>query len=109
MSDVASSDSPEPMPTIGFIGLGKMGSPMARLLVAAGHRVLGFDLSGEALSQLAEAGGTAVHSAGEAAVADVVILMLPDSNVVTAVLRDAEVVRARRRLRLDVRDELHAA
>lgn len=94
MSDVASSDSPGPMPTIGFIGLGKMGSPMARLLVAAGHRVLGFDLSEEALAQLAEAGGTAVHSAGEAAVADVVILMLPDSNVVTAVLRDADVVSA---------------
>lgn len=94
MSEVAPSESAASIPTIGFIGLGKMGSPMARLLVAAGHRVLGFDLSDDALAQLAEAGGTAVHSAGEAAVADVVILMLPDSNVVTAVLRAADVMSA---------------
>ena len=29
---------------IGFIGLGNMGAPMARNLVAAGHAVSGFDL-----------------------------------------------------------------
>ena len=33
------------MSTIGFIGLGNMGGPMAINLVKAGHRVLGFDLS----------------------------------------------------------------
>lgn len=80
--------------TIGFIGLGKMGSPMARLLVESGHRVLGFDLATEALDHLAEAGGTPVQSAGEAAVGDLVVLMLPDSNVVSAVLHDADVAAA---------------
>ena len=80
--------------TIGFIGLGKMGSPMARLLVEGGHRVLGFDLAAEALTHLAEAGGTPVQSAGEAAVGDVVVLMLPDSNVVTAVLHEESVAAA---------------
>ncbi|GAS99339.1 3-hydroxyisobutyrate dehydrogenase [Mycolicibacterium canariasense] len=90
MSEVAAA----PTPTIGFIGLGRMGSPMARLLAEGGHRVLGYDLSPEALAQLAGAGGTAVRSAGEAAAADVVVLMLPDSTVVTAVLRDDAVVSA---------------
>ena len=85
---------PGPSLTIGFIGLGKMGSPMARLLIDGGHRVLGFDLVPEALTHLSEAGGTPVRSAGEAAVADVVVLMLPDSNVVTAVLHSDDVVTA---------------
>ena len=31
--------------TVGFIGLGNMGIPMARCLVAAGYHVLGFDQS----------------------------------------------------------------
>ncbi|MDV3128833.1 NAD(P)-dependent oxidoreductase [Mycobacterium sp. 21AC1] len=88
------SESAAPSLTIGFIGLGRMGSPMARLLIDGGHRVLGFDLAPEALTHLAEAGGTPVHSAGEAAAADVVVLMLPDSTVVTAVLRDHDVVAA---------------
>lgn len=89
MSEVAA-----PAPTIGFIGLGKMGSPMARLLIAGGHRVLGFDLSAEARAHLADAGGTAVQSVGEAAAADVVVLMLPDSAAVTDVLHDDAVVTA---------------
>lgn len=32
------------MATIGFIGLGNMGAPMAANLVKAGHRVTGFDV-----------------------------------------------------------------
>ena len=32
------------MPTIGFIGLGNMGAPMAANLVKSGEHVLGFDL-----------------------------------------------------------------
>jgi 3-hydroxyisobutyrate dehydrogenase len=91
MSEPTSSG---PSLTIGFIGLGRMGSPMARRLVEGGHRVLGFDLAPEALAHLAESGGEPVHSAGEAAVADVVVLMLPDSDVVTAVLHGDDVVAA---------------
>jgi 3-hydroxyisobutyrate dehydrogenase len=82
------------MSEVGFIGLGKMGGPMARLLLEGGHQVRGFDLSAEALHHLAEAGGTAVHTAAEAAAADVVVLMLPDSDVVTAVLHDEAVIAA---------------
>ncbi|POF28954.1 3-hydroxyisobutyrate dehydrogenase [Roseibium marinum] len=64
--------------TIGFIGLGNMGGPMAANLVKAGHRVLGFDLSGAAMSALADAGGEKAAGIAElAAAADVVVTMLP--------------------------------
>ena len=35
------------MATIGFIGLGNMGAPMAANLVKAGHRVIGFDINAQ--------------------------------------------------------------
>jgi 2-hydroxy-3-oxopropionate reductase len=78
------------MTTIGFIGLGIMGAPMARHLADAGHRVHGFDLSREAVSTLAEAGGEAAESIGDAASgADIVITMLPaDAQVEAVVLGD---------------------
>jgi 3-hydroxyisobutyrate dehydrogenase len=44
------------MATIGFIGLGNMGAPMAANLVKAGHRVTGFDLAPRGLHALASAG-----------------------------------------------------
>ena len=40
------------MATIGFIGLGNMGAPMAANLVKAGHRVTGYDLNPAALQAL---------------------------------------------------------
>jgi 3-hydroxyisobutyrate dehydrogenase len=64
--------------TIGFIGLGNMGGPMAANLVKAGHRVTGFDLVPEALAH-AEADGVSVATSARAAAVDaqVVITMLP--------------------------------
>ncbi|MFD9009369.1 NAD(P)-binding domain-containing protein, partial [Streptomyces sp. NPDC059552] len=41
---------------IAFVGLGRMGGPMAARLVAAGHRVLGFDLVPDALAAASAAG-----------------------------------------------------
>jgi 3-hydroxyisobutyrate dehydrogenase len=66
------------MATVGFIGLGNMGGPMAANLVRAGHDVTGFDLNPAALQALATAGGKVAGSAAEAvAGASVVITMLP--------------------------------
>jgi 3-hydroxyisobutyrate dehydrogenase len=66
------------MTAIGFIGLGNMGAPMAANLVKAGHLVTGFDLVPRPVAALAEAGGLAASSAGEAAASgDCVITMLP--------------------------------
>lgn len=66
------------MATIGFIGLGNMGAPMAANLVKAGHAVTGYDIVPAALRALEAAGGKSAASAAEAANgADVVITMLP--------------------------------
>ena len=66
------------MATIGFIGLGNMGAPMAANLMKAGHTVPAIDLSAAALDALAAAGGQTAGSATEAAQgAEVVITMLP--------------------------------
>ena len=73
---------------IGLIGIGNMGTPMATRLVAAGHTVSGFDLSADARGRLAEVGGTPVESVTDMAGADVIILMLPNSKVVEAVLTE---------------------
>ncbi|HAE00371.1 MAG TPA: 3-hydroxyisobutyrate dehydrogenase, partial [Rhodospirillaceae bacterium] len=43
---------------IGFIGIGNMGGPMARNLIATGHDVTVFDLSEENVASLVNAGAT---------------------------------------------------
>jgi 3-hydroxyisobutyrate dehydrogenase len=83
-----------PGQVIGFVGLGNMGIPMARRLVAAGYQVRGFDTSAEARRSFAgigssDAGGGITAVAELSAVGDgaaAVILMLPDSNIVERVL-----------------------
>ena len=66
------------MAKIAFIGLGNMGGPMARNLVAEGHQVVGVDISAQALKTHQEAGGLTAESAIDAvADVDVVISMLP--------------------------------
>ena len=66
------------MSTIGFLGLGNMGGPMALNLVKAGHRVLGFDLSAAASKMSADAGVPVATNAADAVKdADIVITMLP--------------------------------
>jgi 3-hydroxyisobutyrate dehydrogenase len=74
---------------VGFVGLGNMGIPMTRQLVAAGYHVRGFDTSAEARRNFAAIGGgvtvvDTLTSVGDGA--DAVILMLPDSDVVERVL-----------------------
>ncbi len=75
------------MTSIGFIGLGTMGLPMAKNLLRAGHTVTGFDVKPAAIGALAESGGAAASSAIEAAEnADFVITMLPVGEHVKDVL-----------------------
>jgi 3-hydroxyisobutyrate dehydrogenase len=74
------------MATIGFIGLGNMGGPMAANLVKAGHRVTGFDLVSAALAA-AEAAGVAIAASPAEAVAgaEIVVTMLPSGKHVLGV------------------------
>jgi 3-hydroxyisobutyrate dehydrogenase len=83
-----------PGKVVGFVGLGNMGIPMTRRLVAAGYQVRGFDTSAEARRNFtdtgpSDAGGGVTAVAELDAVgdgADAVILMLPDSDIVERVL-----------------------
>jgi 3-hydroxyisobutyrate dehydrogenase len=68
------------MTTLGFIGLGNMGGPMAANLLKAGHTVKVFDLVPAALEKLVGQGAITCGSALDAAVnVDVLISMLPAS------------------------------
>ncbi len=66
------------MAAIGLIGLGNMGAPMARNLLAAGHRLTVYDVVPAAMKPLLSLGATAADDiAGAVRGADVVITMLP--------------------------------
>jgi 2-hydroxy-3-oxopropionate reductase len=80
---------------IAFIGLGIMGAPMARNVLAAGYQVTGYNRSSGARERLAAAGGRAAAGIGEAVTgADAVITMLPDSPDVEAVARAEDGIMA---------------
>lgn len=76
-----------PAQPLAFIGLGQMGLPMARRLLDVGYQVKGFDIAETARARLVAAGGLGAESAAEAvAGSSITLLMLPDSNVVEAVV-----------------------
>ena len=69
---------------IGFVGLGNMGGRMARRIVDAGVPVAGFDLRADNIS---DAGARVLPNAGAVmSESDVVLLSLPDSRAVEAVV-----------------------
>ncbi|MBG0838879.1 NAD(P)-dependent oxidoreductase [Ectopseudomonas toyotomiensis] len=76
------------MTTIAFAGLGSMGLPMAKNMLAAGHVVRGIDLNPVALATLAEAGGQPADAASAASGADVLILMVVNAAQAEQVLFD---------------------
>ncbi|PRY24273.1 4-hydroxybutyrate dehydrogenase/sulfolactaldehyde 3-reductase [Aliiruegeria haliotis] len=74
---------------VGFIGLGQMGRPMARNLVQGGHTVQVHDTDTAAMAALADHGAIVCASVADcAAGVDVLITMLPNGDVVKAVLFD---------------------
>ena len=80
-------DEPSMTTTIAFIGLGRMGGPMARHLVSAGYRVQGFDIAPEAIARHTAAGGQAAESVVAAARgAAYVITMLNSDEALQSVV-----------------------
>lgn len=74
------------MATVGFIGLGNMGGPMARNLLKAGHELKVFDLVPAAVERAVEAGARpGADVAAAARGAEVVITMLPAGDQVREV------------------------
>lgn len=77
-------------PTIGFIGLGIMGKPMARHLVKAGYSLVIHNRSRAAVEELSQEGAqTAGNGQEVAARCEVIITMLPDSPDVELVYSGA--------------------
>ncbi|GAA5645079.1 MULTISPECIES: 2-hydroxy-3-oxopropionate reductase [Vibrio] len=72
---------------IAFIGTGIMGKPMAQNLQKAGHDIILSDHFNQPPSELVEAGALVCHSPAQATeLADVVILMVPNTPQVEEVL-----------------------
>ena len=72
---------------IGFIGLGNMGAPMVRRLVAAGHKVTGYDVMESAMAALSEVRINVSNDIFTAASEqEVIITMLPNGDALTKVV-----------------------
>ncbi len=73
--------------TVGFIGLGVMGRPMAKHLIAKGYRVVAHNRSRAAVDEIVAAGGVAGLSPADVARrATIIITMVPDTPDVERVL-----------------------
>jgi 3-hydroxyisobutyrate dehydrogenase len=69
---------------VGFIGLGNMGGRMSRCIVRSGAHVLGYDINPDVI---AEAGATSAKSIADVVGScEIVLLSLPDSQVVESVV-----------------------
>lgn len=92
-------------PVLGFVGLGRMGAPMSKRLLAAGYEVVVADTSAEAVRTVTDAGGAAADSPRAVAdKADIVLTSLPTPAIVKAVAlgEDGIIAGSRARIMLDV-------
>jgi 3-hydroxyisobutyrate dehydrogenase len=85
---------PEMVEKIGFIGLGAMGGPMAKNLIAKGHPLTVYDIAEERMKPMVEAGANGAGSCKEVAEkTEVIITMLPSSpHVRKAILGSGGVI-----------------
>jgi 3-hydroxyisobutyrate dehydrogenase-like beta-hydroxyacid dehydrogenase len=84
----------------GFVGTGRMGSPMTARLLKAGLKVTVYDRDPKALASAVGAGATAADSARAVAdAADIVFLSLPNPEIVKAVALGPNGVREGKRCR----------
>ena len=75
---------------IGYIGLGLMGGSLARHLLSAGYSLTVHDTGSAKVEAIVKAGAKTVRSPDQlAAQADVIIMSLPDSQVVSQVVNES--------------------
>jgi len=75
------------METIGFIGLGIMGKPMAKKLIQAGFSLTVHDIDQDSMGDLLDTGASGVKTCEEVALrSDVIITMVPDSPQVEEIV-----------------------
>jgi 3-hydroxyisobutyrate dehydrogenase-like beta-hydroxyacid dehydrogenase len=85
---------------VGFIGLGNMGFPMARRLIAAGHRLVVYDTRSEAIARAVALGAAAATTPAEVADrAETVLASLPSLDASLAVATGPTGVITGRRVR----------
>ncbi len=90
------------MAKISFIGLGNMGLPMAQNLAKAGHDVTGFDALASARDAAAQTGIKIGESNAQVAeTAEIVILMLPNGQIVKTVAGEILTTLAKGSLLID--------
>jgi 3-hydroxyisobutyrate dehydrogenase-like beta-hydroxyacid dehydrogenase len=92
-------------PVLGFIGLGRMGTPMVRNLLASGYSVHAYDPQGAALATAVNSGAIPAASPRAVAIeADIVLICLPSPEVVREVLvgRDGVSSGARAHIVIDL-------
>ena len=80
-----------PLPIIGFIGLGIMGTPICSRLLSAGYKLIVFDIKNELIKNLETLGaekGTDLNYL--ASKADVIFTMLPETQVIEKTYFDPE-------------------
>ena len=82
------------MTTLGFLGLGAMGSGMAARLIGAGHEVLVWNRSPEPVAELVATGARAAASPADALAAEVSFSMLANDQATGQVLADAAIAAA---------------
>ncbi len=79
---------------LGFVGLGAMGTGMARVLLRAGHRVTVWNRTRERATPLQAEGAAVAATPAEAARAGVVLSMLADDGAVLGVTSGSEGILA---------------
>src|SRR5882724_10715993 len=94
-SDPIRHSSENNMARVGFIGVGNMGSLMARNLIKAGHSLKVYDLNEEAVNFAVQSGAKRAASVKDAAKGvDFVVTMLPVGDNVRAVFVGDGVIAA---------------
>jgi 3-hydroxyisobutyrate dehydrogenase-like beta-hydroxyacid dehydrogenase len=72
--------------TLGFIGVGRMGSHMARRLMEAGHKLVVYDVDARALQQATSHGASVAHSPADvASQAEIVLVSLLTPDIVKSI------------------------
>lgn len=81
--------------TVGFVGIGNMGSAMVSNLLKNGHQVVVYDLSSSAVNSVVSKGAKSASSVAElASQSDRVITMLPTPDIVKETFRGANGIMA---------------
>ncbi len=75
-------------PKLGYIGLGKMGAPMASRMVGWPGGLIVFDIRDEAMSPLVEAGARAANGVADVGAADIISVTVLDDEQVREVVTE---------------------